>query len=85
MTNDPIVTDAAKLRMAAEAGIKFPHYTNTGDPIDFPTIENKMDLTLHVIQLHDIARAVEQNIGKGQLSDDIRQCADRLNALIKKR
>lgn len=56
----------------------------TNDPVvDADKI--KMDLTSHVIQLHDIARAVEQNIGKGQLSDDIRQCADRLNALIKKR
>ena len=32
-----------------------------------------------VIQLHDIARLVEQEIGHGQLSDDIRACADRLH------
>lgn len=36
-----------------------------------------------VIQLHDIARAVEQTIGTGQLSEDIRQCADRLSTLVK--
>jgi hypothetical protein len=34
-----------------------------------------------VIQLHDIARLVEQEIGSGQLSDDIRNCADRLHEL----
>jgi hypothetical protein len=35
-----------------------------------------------VIQLHDIARKVEQEIGTGQLSEDIRKCADRLTVLI---
>ena len=44
-----------------------------------------MDNSLNdaIIQLHDVARLVEKQIGKGQLSDDIRQCADRLNTLIK--
>lgn len=37
-----------------------------------------------VIQLHDIARFVESNIGVGKLSEDIRDCADRLHALTKK-
>ena len=32
-----------------------------------------------VIALHDIARTVEREIGHGQLSDDIRGCADRLH------
>jgi len=36
-----------------------------------------------VIQLHDIARLVERTIGHGQLSQDIRSVADRLNAYIK--
>jgi hypothetical protein len=31
--------------------------------------------------LHDIARTVEREIGRGQLSDDIRSCADRLHEL----
>jgi hypothetical protein len=35
-----------------------------------------------VIQLHDIARVVEQEIGRGQLSEDIRACADRLQTLL---
>ena len=35
-----------------------------------------------VIQLHEIARTVEQEIGVGQLSEDIRSTADRLNVLI---
>ena len=36
-----------------------------------------------VIDLHFIASQVEKNIGKGQLSEDIRACADRLHELIK--
>ena len=36
-----------------------------------------------VIDLHDIARQVEKEIGQGQLSIDIRKCADRLNILLK--
>lgn len=35
-----------------------------------------------VIQLHNIARIIEQKIGTGQLSEDIRGAADRLNVLI---
>ncbi len=37
-----------------------------------------------VIKLHDIARKIEQEIGVGQLSDDIRKAADRLNELLKR-
>jgi hypothetical protein len=32
-----------------------------------------------VIALHDIARIVSEEIGVGQLHDDIRNCADRLH------
>jgi hypothetical protein len=34
-----------------------------------------------VIALHEIARTVAEEIGIGQLHDDIRSCADRLHAL----
>jgi hypothetical protein len=34
-----------------------------------------------VIALHDIARTVAEEIGVGQLHDDIRNCADRLHEL----
>jgi hypothetical protein len=34
-----------------------------------------------VIDLHWIAYLVETKIGIGQLSDDIRQCADRLHTI----
>jgi hypothetical protein len=34
-----------------------------------------------VIALHDIARTVAEEIGVGQLHDDIRSCADRLHEL----
>ena len=36
-----------------------------------------------VIELHRIAAMIEQKIGKGLLSEDIRNCADRLNELTK--
>jgi hypothetical protein len=36
-----------------------------------------------IIQLHDIARVIEQEIGNGALSEDIRKCGDRLTQLIK--
>ncbi len=34
-----------------------------------------------VIALHDIARLVAEEVGHGQLHDDIRNCADRLHEL----
>jgi len=34
-----------------------------------------------VVALHEIARTVETEVGHGQLSDDIRKCADRLHHL----
>jgi hypothetical protein len=37
------------------------------------------DIEYLVIRLHDIAREVEQKIGVGELSKDIRRCADRLS------
>ena len=37
------------------------------------------DLEYLVIQLHDIARQVEQRVGFGTLSQDIRKCADTLS------
>ena len=40
-----------------------------------------LELVDTVIKLHDIARLVEIEIGKGKLSDDMRDIADRLHAL----
>ena len=34
-----------------------------------------------IIDLHAIARLVETKIGHGQLSDDIRRCADTLHTV----
>jgi hypothetical protein len=42
-----------------------------------------MELKDKIIQLHDIARAIEQQLGQGQLSEDIRKAADSLSALLK--
>ena len=36
-----------------------------------------------VIRLHDIAILIEEKIGVGELSKDIRACADRLSDLTK--
>ena len=41
------------------------------------------DIEYLVIRLHDIAREVEQKIGVGELSQDIRRCADRLSDINK--
>lgn len=41
------------------------------------------ELEYAVIRLHDIARLVEEQIGVGELSKDIRRCADRLSDLNK--
>jgi len=41
------------------------------------------DIEYLVIRLHDIAREIEQKIGVGELSKDIRACADRLSDLNK--
>ena len=42
-------------------------------------------LDQEVINLHNVARTLEQTFGgRGQLSDDIRSCADRLNDLLKR-
>jgi hypothetical protein len=40
-----------------------------------------IELVDAVIQLHDIARLVEAEIGHGKLSEDIRSVADRLHVL----
>ena len=42
-----------------------------------------MELKDKIIQLHDIARAIEQEIGVGQLSEDVRKAADKLSELLK--
>jgi hypothetical protein len=45
-------------------------------------MNEKYQLHDAVIQLHNIARLVEQDIGTGQLSQDIRNAADTLNMLL---
>jgi hypothetical protein len=36
-----------------------------------------------VIQLHDVARIITEELGLSTLTLDIRECADRLNDLLK--
>ena len=40
------VTLVEKLRLAQEAGVSLPHYTNTDNPVDFPGLETKMNKKL---------------------------------------
>jgi hypothetical protein len=40
-----------------------------------------LELVDAVVALHEIARTVEREIGTGSLSEDIRNCADRLHEL----
>ena len=42
-----------------------------------------MNMQDAVVQLHYLAGQVEQTIGQGQLSEDLRKCADRLHELVK--
>jgi hypothetical protein len=44
---------------------------------------SSVELQQAIIQLHDIARVIEQEIGQGALSEDVRKCGDRLTTLIK--
>lgn len=46
-------------------------------------MKNCNELDMSVMELHNIARLVETQIGSGKLSEDIRNCADRLHALTK--
>jgi hypothetical protein len=41
------------------------------------------ELEYAVIRLHDLARLIEEKIGFGELSKDIRKCADRVSDLNK--
>jgi len=54
---------------------------------EFLTGKHKVNNELRdaVIQLHDIARLIEKNIGKGTLSEDIRDFADKLSIIEKDR
>ena len=35
-----------------------------------------------IMQLHNIARLVEQRIGQGALAEDLRRLADRINTIV---
>lgn len=51
--------------------------------VNFPRLKMYEQLQQSVIELHNIARLIEQGIGTGQLSLDLRDCAERLAMLIK--
>ena len=46
------------------------------------TVLTQSNTAQAVDDLHRIARTVAADIGHGELSDDIRKCADRLHVLI---
>ena len=43
------------------------------------------DFHQDIINLHNIARHIETEIGSGKLSEDMRKAADRLNTLVSKK
>ena len=47
------------------------------------TMQDVIKLEQRVYQLHDIARQIEQEIGAGALSEELRKAADKLNELLK--
>ena len=63
MARDTIITVADKLKMAAEAGITFPHYTNTDNPIDFPMNNRSNSMLYHATgNLLDLAENFEFDV-----------------------
>lgn len=42
---------------------------------------NKVEFVDAVIELHNIARKVEEEFGQSNLTSDLRNCADRLHVL----
>ena len=47
-------------------------------------LEETKDFNQEIIDLHTIARKIEQEIGKGQLAEDLRSIADKLSKLLKR-
>ncbi len=58
---------------------KLTRFLNKGEPMSIVDIR----ILEAVTKLHEAARVVEQDIGHGTLSKDIRKCADRLSDTIK--
>ena len=46
-------------------------------------LEETNNFSQEIIQVHNIARKIEREIGHGQLSEDLRDLADRLNQVVK--
>lgn len=51
--------------------------------MDNQTQDREEKFSAAVLELHNIARLVEATVGRGLLSEDIRDCADRLHKLTK--
>ena len=74
--NDEIIQQHMALHDEEAQTRKLVKFLKGADTMDF-------DIEYMVIRLHDIAREVEQQVGVGKLSQDIRACADRLSDLNK--
>jgi hypothetical protein len=72
------ITECLRLFEIEKEDRKLLKFIKSKETIKMPT-----ELDDKIIQLHDIARAVEKEIGVGQLSEDIRKAADRLSELLK--
>jgi hypothetical protein len=69
--NDEIISQYMAQHDEEAQTRKLTKFLKGADTMDF-------DIEYLVIRLHDIAREIEQKIGVGELSKDIRACADRL-------
>jgi hypothetical protein len=74
--NDEIIRQYMAQHDEEAQSRKLIKFLKGADTMDF-------DIEYMVIRLHDIAREVEQQVGVGELSQDIRACADRLSELNK--
>ena len=45
-------------------------------------MEHNYELDDAIIQLHNIARLIEQRVGKGALAEDLRKLANRVNDIV---
>jgi hypothetical protein len=65
------VTPAEKLRLAQEAGVTLPHYTNTENPVDFPKSTVNMNERIKELQIQAEAAADEIFDRQGKMYGEI--------------
>jgi hypothetical protein len=88
MASETIVTVADKLNIAEEAGIKFPHYTNTNNPVDFPITEQSLVYRLRIranIRRQIADRKSVQEGKPDRIADLLEEAANEIERLTNER